>query len=122
MQLKISYFLYCQKKVIFFCLFFLIWYYIFIYRQKQFCVIAMKRFVNSKDTGAPCQRCMILRIFLGMVLFVVILGLAGGSELSYLKYVTTQKVANGIMIFGFIVFLFKLIFWYWDKKKENISE
>ena len=84
--------------------------------------MAMKRFVNSKDTGAPCQRCMILRIFLGMVLFVVILGLAGGSELSYLKYVTTQKVANGIMIFGFFVFLFKLIFWYWDKKKENISE
>ena len=46
----------------------------------------MKRYSSSKDTGAPCQRCMILRVFLGMVLFVVILGLAGGNELSYFKY------------------------------------
>ena len=82
----------------------------------------MKRFSRSKDTGAPCQRCIILRIFLGMVLLVVIIGLAGGQELSYLKYVTTQKVANGIMIFGAVIFIFKLIFWYWDKKRENVSD
>ena len=50
----------------------------------------MKRYSSSKDTGAPCQRCMILRVFLGMVLFVVILGLTGGNELSYFKYITTQ--------------------------------
>ena len=73
----------------------------------------MKRYSSSKDTGAPCQRCMILRVFLGMVLFVVILGLAGGNELSYFKYITTQKVANAIMIIGFIIFIFKIIFWYW---------
>ena len=60
--------------------------------------------------------------FLGMVLFVVILGLAGGNELSYFKYITTQKVANAIMIIGFIIFIFKIIFWYWDKKRENVSE
>ena len=83
----------------------------------------MKRYFNSKDTGAPCQRCMILRVFLGMVLFVIILGLTGGDELSYLKYVTTQKVANAIMLFGLIIFIFKLIFWFWDKKKrENLSD
>ena len=82
----------------------------------------MKRYSSSKDTGAPCQRCMILRVFLGMVLFVVILGLAGGNELSYFKYITTQKVANAIMIIGFIIFIFKIIFWYWDKKRENVSE
>ncbi len=57
-----------------------------------------------------------------MVLLVVIIGLSGGEELSYLKYITTQKVANGIMIFGFVIFIFKLIFWYWDKKRENVSD
>ena len=62
----------------------------------------MKRYSSSKDTGAPCQRCMILRVFLGMVLFVVILGLTGGNELSYFKYITTQKVANAIMIIGLL--------------------
>ena len=82
----------------------------------------MKRFARSKDTGVPCQRCMILRFFLGMVLIVVIIGLSGGKELSYLKYVTTQKVANGIMIVGVIIFIFKLIFWFWDKKQENVSD
>ena len=82
----------------------------------------MKRYSSSKDTGAPCQRCMILRVFLGMVLFVVILGLAGGNELSYFKYITTQKVANAIMIIGFIIFICKLIFWFWDKKRENVSK
>ena len=82
----------------------------------------MKRFSSSKDMGAPCQRCIILRFFLGMVLLVVIIGLSGGQELSYLKYVTTQKVANGIMIFGVVIFIFKLIFWYWDKKRENVSD
>tara|TARA_X000000368_G_scaffold370416_1_gene319535 strand:- start:33 stop:281 length:249 start_codon:yes stop_codon:yes gene_type:complete len=82
----------------------------------------MKRFSSSKDTGAPCQRCMILRVFLGMVLLVVIIGLSGGQELSYLKYITTQKVANGIMIVGFIIFIFKIIFWYWDKKRGNVSD
>ena len=82
----------------------------------------MKRFSSSKDTGGTCQRCIILRFFLGMVLLVVIIGLSGGEELSYLKYITTQKVANGIMIFGFVIFIFKLIFWYWDKKRENVSD
>ena len=38
------------------------------------------------------------------------------------KYITTQKVANAIMIIGFIIFICKLIFWYWDKKRENLSE
>jgi len=57
-----------------------------------------------------------------MVLLVVIIGLSGGQELSYLKYITTQKVANGIMIFGAVIFIFKLIFWYWDKKRENVSD
>ena len=82
----------------------------------------MKRFSSSKDTGAPCQRCMILRIFLGMVLLVVILGLSGGKELYYFKYVTTQKVANGIIILGIGIFVVKLIFWLWDKKRENVSD
>ena len=80
----------------------------------------MKRFLRSKDTGAPCQRCVILRVFLGMVLFIVILGLVGGEELSYLKYITTQNVANGIMIVGIMSFLVKLGFWYWDKKNNKI--
>jgi len=80
----------------------------------------MKRFLRSKDTGAPCQRCLILRVFLGMVLFIVILGLVGGEELSYLKYITTQNVANGIMIIGVMGFLVKLGFWYWDKKNDKI--
>ena len=116
-------FLLCQKKVIFF-VFFLLFGIIFSY---TILVIShkdtqMKRFSSSKDTGAPCQRCMILRIFLGMVLLVLIIGLSGGQELSYLKYVTTQKVANGIMILGVVIFIFKLIFWYWDKKRENLSD
>ena len=113
----------CQKKVIFF-VFFLLFGIIFSYVlliiiHKDF---QMKRFSSSKDTGAPCQRCMILRIFLGMVLLVLIIGLSGGQELSYLKYVTTQKVANGVMIVGAIIFIFKLIFWFWDKKRENVSD
>ena len=80
----------------------------------------MKRFLRSRDTGAPCQRCVILRIFLGMVMFVVILGLVGGEELTYLSYITTQNVANGIMITGVLVFLIKLVFWYWDKNNNKI--
>ena len=81
--------------------------------------IRMKRFSSSKDTGAPCQRCTILRIFLGLVLFVVILGLAGGEELTYLQSITTQKVANLIMVTGGLVFCAKLLFWYWDKRNSN---
>ena len=82
----------------------------------------MKRYLSSKENGAPCQRCTILRIFLGVVLFVIILGLSGGQELAYLKYITTQKVANAIMVIGVIIFFFKIIFWYWDKKRENITD
>ena len=80
----------------------------------------MKRFSSSKDTGAPCQRCMILRIFLGMVLLVVIFGLLGGDELVYLKYITTQNVGNFIVIAGIATFFVKLCFWYWDKKHNKI--
>ena len=82
----------------------------------------MKRYSSSKENGAPCQRCTILRIFLGVVLFVIILGLSGGQELAYLKYITTQKVANAIKVIGVIIFFFKIIFWYWDKKRENITD
>ena len=80
----------------------------------------MKRFSSSKDTGAPCRRCMVLRIFLGMVLLVIILGLMGGDELVYFKYITTQSVGNTIVIAGLVTFLVKLCFWYWDKKHKKI--
>ena len=80
----------------------------------------MKRFAKSKDNGAPCQRCMILRVFLGVVLLIVILGLLGGDELVYLKYISIQNVGNLIMIGGSIMFLVKLIFWIWDKKQNRI--
>ncbi|MED5531280.1 MAG: hypothetical protein VYA61_02820 [Pseudomonadota bacterium] len=80
----------------------------------------MKRFSSSKDTGAPCQRCMILRVFLGMVLLIIILGLSGGDELTYLKYITTQNVGNFIVVAGIVTFLGKLCFWHWDKKNNKI--
>ena len=79
----------------------------------------MKRYPKSKDTNTPCQRCMILRVFVGMVLLVVILGLAGGEELKYFKYLTTQNIANGIMILGAVVFFSKVLFWYWDRNIKN---
>ena len=82
--------------------------------------VVMKRFAKSKDNGAPCQRCMILRVFLGVVLLIVILGLLGGDELVYLKYISIQSVGNLIMIGGSIMFLVKLIFWIWDKKQNRI--
>ncbi|MAI97090.1 MAG: hypothetical protein CML37_00130 [Rhodobacteraceae bacterium] len=80
----------------------------------------MKRFANSKDTGAPCQRCMILRVFIGMVLLIVILGLLGGDELAYLKYITVQNIGNLIVVGGLVMFLVKIIFWYWDKKQDRV--
>ena len=82
--------------------------------------VVMKRFAKSKDNGAPCQRCMILRVFLGVVLLIVILGLLGGDELVYLKYISIQNVGNLIMIGGSIMFLVKLGFWIWDKKQNRI--
>ena len=76
-----------------------------------------KRSYDNKEPG-KCQNCMIIRIFLLSVLFIVLLGLIKSDKLHHLQVVTPTNAAIFIIIFGIIMFLFKLTKYLLEKKQN----
>ena len=54
-----------------------------------------------------------------MALMIVIVGLTAGDKAVHLRVVTTERVAAVICIGGSIMFLFKLLFWWLEKREDN---
>ena len=71
------------------------------------------------NRGAVCHRCQFIRAFVMMALMIVIFGLAAGENAVHLRVITTERVAAAICIGGSIMFLFKLLFWWLEKREDN---
>ena len=75
--------------------------------------------MKSLNTNTPprrCQNCMIIRIFLLSVLFIVLLGLIKSDQLHYLQIVTPTNAAIVIITLGCLMFIIKLIKYFIDRK------
>lgn len=71
------------------------------------------------NRGSVCHRCQFIRAFIMMALMIVIVGLTAGDKAVHLRVVTTERVAAVICIGGSIMFLFKLLFWWLDRRDAN---
>ena len=71
------------------------------------------------NRGSVCHRCQFIRVFIMMALMIVIVGLTAGDKAVHLRVVTTERVAAVICIGGSIMFLFKLLFWWLEKREDN---
>ena len=68
---------------------------------------------------ANCRNCLIIRYFLISVVFIILIGLLFTDKLQYLSFITPELLSYSILIFGFLVFFFKIIQYY--KKKLFVS-
>lgn len=75
---------------------------------------------RSHENKEPhkCQHCMIIRIFLLSVLFIVLLGLIKSDKLHHLQVVTPTNAAIFIIILGTVMFLVKLIKYLLEKNQN----
>ena len=71
------------------------------------------------NRGAVCHRCQFIRAFIMMALMIVIFGLAAGDRAVHLSVITTERVAAVICIGGSIMFLFKLLFYWLERRQAN---
>ena len=76
-----------------------------------------KRSYEDKEPR-KCQNCMIIRIFLLSVLFIVLLGLIKSDKLHHLQVVTPTNAAFFIIILGTVMFIVKLTNYILEKKKK----
>lgn len=73
------------------------------------------------NRGAVCHRCQFIRAFIMMALMIVIFGLAAGDRAVHLSVITTERVAAVICIGGSIMFLFKLLFYWLERRQANAA-
>ena len=56
-----------------------------------------------------CKNCYIIRYFIISVLFIIIIALIFNDKMKYLSFVNPEKFSYLIIIFGFLIFLLKLV-------------
>ena len=72
--------------------------------------------IKQKNTPeGPCFTCRLIRSFILATVMLIILGLVASDRLYLLNFVSTELIAAIIMVFGALLFLFKL--WQWKKDK-----
>ena len=79
-----------------------------------------KNLMPSKEIKEPykCSNCYIIRLFLLVVIFIVLLALIQSDKLHYLDFVTPSNAATLIVFLGVIMFLVKLSKYVFEKKKH----
>ena len=65
-----------------------------------------------------CRNCYIIRFFLLAVVFIILLALIQSDNLHYLDFVTSTNAAILVIILGVVMFLIKLINYFFEKKNN----
>ena len=72
--------------------------------------------IKSRNTPeGPCFDCRLIRSFVMATVMLIILGLVASDRLHLLTFISTDLIAGLILVFGLILFLFKL--WQWKRDK-----
>ena len=76
-----------------------------------------------KQRNAPegsCFTCKLIRSFIMATVMLIVLGLVASERLYLLKFISTDLIAVIVMVFGLILFLFKLWKWKADKFEKKM--
>ena len=75
--------------------------------------------IKSRNTPeGPCFACRLIRSFVMATVMLIVLGLVASDRLHLLTFISTDLIAGIILVFGIILFLFKL----WQWKKDNVEK
>ncbi len=75
----------------------------------------MFRIKQRNVPEGPCFACRLIRSFIMATVMLIVLGLVASERLYLLKFISTDLIAALILVFGLILFLFKL--WQWKRDK-----
>ena len=75
----------------------------------------MFRIKQKNAPEGPCFACRLIRSFVMATVMLIVLGLVASDRLYLLTFISTDLVAGLIMLFGCILFVFKL--WQWKRDK-----
>ena len=66
-----------------------------------------------------CKNCLIIRYFIVAVLIIILAALLFTDKMKYLSFINPEKISYLVIIFGTLVFLFKL--YSYLKKKSTVT-
>ena len=75
----------------------------------------MFRIKQKNVPEGPCFACRLIRSFVMATVMLIVLGLVASDRLYLLTFISTDLIAGLILVFGLILFLFKL--WQWKRDK-----
>ena len=78
----------------------------------------MFRIKPRNTPEGPCFVCRLIRSFVMATVMLIILGLVASDRLHLLTFISTDLIAGLILVFGLILFLFKL----WEWKRDKIEK
>ena len=76
----------------------------------------------KKNVGKqPCTRCSILRLYFSAVLLLVLVYIVMGDKVSYLSFFNKETGVYIVFGFGGIVFLYRVLEWYFYlRERKNL--
>ena len=80
----------------------------------------MFRIKQRNAPEGPCFTCKLIRSFIMATVMLIVLGLVASERLYLLKFISTDMIAVIVMVFGLILFLFKLWQWKTDKFEKKM--
>ena len=78
--------------------------------------------MSEKNDHSTCRICIIIRLFIISVLFLLIIALTLTDKLEYLSFINSWNIAFLILFLGSISFVVKLLVYINEKKKLSISK
>ena len=78
--------------------------------------------MSEKNDYSTCRICIIIRLFIISVLFLLIIALTLTDKLEYLSFINSWNIAFLILFLGSISFVVKLLAYINEKKKLSISK
>ena len=80
----------------------------------------MFRIKQRNTAEGPCFTCRLIRSFILATVMLIILGLVASDRLYLLNFISTELIAAIIMVFGVLLFLFKLWQWKTDRIEKKM--
>ena len=80
----------------------------------------MFRIKQRNTPEGPCFACRLIRSFIMATVMLIVLGLVASDRLYLINFISTDMIAAIIMVFGLMLFLFKLWQWKTDKSEKKM--
>ena len=80
----------------------------------------MFRIKQRNTPEGPCFACKLIRSFVMATAMLIVLGLVASDRLYLLTFISTDLIAILVLVFGLLLFLFKLWQWKTDKIEKKM--